>query len=172
MAAMRNYKIGFIFLIPNVIPIIMAFGLWGFIVGRVGLAISVIAALTLGIIVDDSIHFISKYLRARREYNKSPADAVRFSFHTVGRALWVTTASLVAGFSVLTFSGFQINSDLGWMTIITIVFALILDFLFLPTILMKAERFISVQNTEKMSKNDIDGAHINIPVVADSMGRD
>ena len=172
MAAMRTYKIGFVFLVPNVTPIIMAFGLWGFIVGRVGLAISVIAALTLGIIVDDSIHFISKYLRARREYKKSPADAVRFSFHTVGRALWVTTAALVAGFSALTFSGFQINSDLGWMTIITIVFALILDFLFLPTLLMKAERFINVPNTEKLSENDVDSAHVNPPLVAGSMGRD
>jgi len=136
---MRTFKIGLVFLIPNVMPAIMAFGLWGFVIKRVGLAISVIAALTLGIIVDDSIHFISKYFRARREYKKSTADAVRFSFHTVGHALWVTTAILAAGFSVLTFSNFQINSDLGYMTIITIVFALILDFLLLPTLLMKAE---------------------------------
>jgi len=139
MAGMRAYKLIFVFLIPNIIPLIMAFGTWGFIVGRVGLAISVIAALTLGIIVDDTIHYVSKYLRARREYKKSPADAVRYSFHTVGRALFMTTAVLVAGFSVLTFSHFQINSDLGYMTVITLVFALALDFLLLPVLLIKAD---------------------------------
>jgi len=172
MAAMRTYKLGFVFLIPNVTPAIAAFGFWGFIVGRVGLAISVIAALTLGIIVDDTIHFISKYLRARREYKKSPEDAVRFSFHTVGRALWVTTVVLTAGFSVLTFSHFQINSDLGYMTVITIVFALILDFLFLPTLLMKVEGFVSVTKTETISENDAENTHVNVPVVAGGMGRD
>jgi len=172
MAAMRTYKLGFVFLIPNVTPAIMAFGIWGFVVGRVGLAISVIAALTLGIVVDDTIHYISKYLRARREYKKSPEDAVRFSFRTVGRALWVTTVILTAGFSVLTFSHFQINSDLGYMTVITIVFALILDFLFLPTLLMKVEGFVSVSKTETVSEDDVDNAHVNVPVAADSMGRD
>jgi len=146
MAVMRTYRIGFVFLLPNVIPVLMAFGLWGFAVGRVGLAISVIAAFTLGIIVDDSIHFISKYLRARREYNKSPEDAVRFSFHTVGRALLATTVALIAGFSVFTFSGFQINSDLGFMTVITIAIALIMDFFFLPTLLMKVQSEFSKKN--------------------------
>ncbi|VAX22750.1 Predicted exporter of the RND superfamily [hydrothermal vent metagenome] len=137
--ALRSVKIGLISLIPNLAPAFMAFGVWGLFVGQVGLALSVLLALTMGIIVDDTVHFLSKYLRARREKGMNPADAVRYSFDTVGSAIWVTSIALVAGFSILTFSGFSLNSEMGLMTAITITLALILDFLFLPTLLMKVE---------------------------------
>ena len=140
MFALRSFKLGLVSLVPNLAPAFMAFGLWGMVVGQVGLAISVLVALTLGIVVDDTIHFISKYIRARREYEMSPQEAVKYSFHTVGTALWITSIVLVSGFLVLSFSGFKINSDMGLMTAITITLALALDFLFLPTLLMKVER--------------------------------
>ena len=97
--ALRNIRLGFISLIPNLAPAFMAFGIWGMLVGQVGLALSVIVSLTLGIVVDDTIHFLSKYLRARREKNMDPTEAVRYAFNTVGTAMWVTTVALVAGFS-------------------------------------------------------------------------
>ncbi len=137
--ALRSFKLGAISLIPNLAPAFMAFGVWGFVEGRVGLAVSVLVALTLGIVVDDTVHFMSKYLRARREHGHTPAEAVRYSFHTVGVALTISTVVLVAGFTVLAFSGFKVNSDMGAMTAITITLALILDFLLLPTLLMKIE---------------------------------
>jgi predicted RND superfamily exporter protein len=95
--------------------------------------------MTLGIVVDDTVHFMSKYLRARREHGMNPSAAVRHSFNTVGTAMWITTVALVAGFSVLAFSGYRMSSDMGLMTAITITLALALDFLFLPTLLMKVE---------------------------------
>ncbi|MDH3526819.1 MAG: MMPL family transporter, partial [Gammaproteobacteria bacterium] len=116
------------------------FGLWGLLVGEVGLALSVVAGMTLGIVVDDTVHFLSKYLRARREQNLNSADAVRYAFSTVGMALTVTTLVLIAGFMVLTQSPFKLNSDMGLMTAITIAFALAADFLFLPPLLMKVEK--------------------------------
>jgi predicted RND superfamily exporter protein len=67
IVALRSFKLGVISLIPNVVPAIMAFGLWGILVGQVGLGLSVVAAMTLGIVVDDTVHFMSKYLRARYE---------------------------------------------------------------------------------------------------------
>ncbi len=139
MVVLRSLKLGAVSLIPNLAPAFMAFGVWGFIEGRVGLAVSVLVALTLGIVVDDTVHFMSKYLRARREHGMDAPDAVRYSFHTVGVALTVSTIVLVAGFTVLSFSGFKVNSDMGTMTAITISLALLLDFLFLPTLLMKLE---------------------------------
>ncbi len=139
MLALRSFKLGLVSLVPNLAPAFMAFGLWGIIVGQVGLAISVLVALTLGIVVDDTVHFISKYIRARREYGMNPQEAVKYSFHTVGTALWTTSIILVAGFLVLSLSGFKINSDMGLMTAITITLALAMDFLFLPTLLMKVE---------------------------------
>ena len=137
---LRSFKLGLLSLIPNLAPAFMAFGLWGFMVGQAGLGISIIAAMTLGIVVDDTVHFISKYLRARREYKMDSTDAIRYSFNTVGKALWVTTLALVAGFMVLSLSGFRMNSDMGLMAAITITLALALDFLFLPPLLMLADR--------------------------------
>jgi predicted RND superfamily exporter protein len=144
--ALRSLRIGLISIIPNLVPAGMAFGLWGLLVGQVGLALSVVTGMTLGIVVDDTVHFLSKYLRARREKSLSSADAVRYAFHTVGTALWTTSMVLIAGFLVLTGSPFELNSGMGLLTAITIGLALLADFLLLPTLLMaldKKEDYVS-----------------------------
>ncbi|HEB02396.1 MAG TPA: hypothetical protein ENI12_04105 [Nitrospirae bacterium] len=74
--ALRSLKLGVLSLIPNLAPAFMAFGVWGVLVGQVGLGLSVVVSLTLGIVVDDTVHFMSKYLRARREHALSPEEAV------------------------------------------------------------------------------------------------
>jgi len=123
----------------NLVPTAMAFGLWGMLVGQVGLGLSVVAGLTIGIVVDDTIHYLSKYLRARRELEKTPEEAVRYAFRSVGLALWVTTVVLVVGFLVLAQSHFYMNSSMGTMTAVTIALALMADFLFLPPLLIALE---------------------------------
>ncbi|KLN59149.1 RND transporter [Kiloniella spongiae] len=138
--ALRSLKLGLISLIPNMVPAIMAFGVWGLFVGQVGLAVSVIAATSLGLIVDATVHFLSKYNRARTERGESSADAVRYGFRTVGSALWITTAVLVAGFAILSLSTFAVNADMGLLTAITIAIALFIDFLLLPPLLMLFDR--------------------------------
>jgi predicted RND superfamily exporter protein len=90
-------------------------------------------------VIDDTVHFLSKYLRARRENGLNSEDAVRYAFRTVGRALVVTTLTLVVGFSVLATSNFKMNSHMGLMTGAIITFALIFVFLMLPPLLMKIE---------------------------------
>lgn len=138
--ALRSVKIGLISLIPNMVPAAMAFGVWAILFGSVGMAVSVVAATSLGLIVDASVHFLSKYTRARREHGLSSPDAVRYGFNTVGTALWVTTAVLVLGFSVLSFSTFKVNGDMGLLTATTIAIALFVDFLLLPPLLMLFEK--------------------------------
>ena len=138
--ALRSLRIGLISIVPNLVPAGMAFGLWGLLVGQVGLALSVVAGMTLGIVVDDTVHFLSKYLRARREEGLSSEDAVRYAFHTVGTALWTTSVVLIAGFLVLTRSPFELNSGMGLLTAITIGLALFADFLLLPTMLMTLDK--------------------------------
>jgi len=138
--ALRSFKIGIISLVPNLIPAGMAFGLWGMMVGQVGLALSIVTGMTLGIVVDDTVHFLSKYLRARREKGFDAPEAVRYAFSTVGLALIATSVVLTLGFMVLTRSAFVLNSDMGLMTAATIMFALIADFLLLPTLLMALDK--------------------------------
>ncbi|WP_144392431.1 efflux RND transporter permease subunit [Pleionea sediminis] len=139
MFALRSFKLGVLSLIPNLLPAALAFGIWGMFVANVGMGLSVVVGMTLGIVVDDTVHFLSKYLRARREKGLSPEDAVRYAFQTVGMALTVTTIVLVAGFYIMTLSDFTMNSEMGMMTAMTIAIALIVDFLLLPPLLIKLE---------------------------------
>jgi predicted RND superfamily exporter protein len=136
VVALRSIKIGLLSLIPNLIPAALAFGAWGIAVGQIGLALSIVTGMTLGIVVDDTVHFLSKYLRARREKGLDAQDAVRYAFSTVGLALVATSVVLVAGFTVLTFSAFALNSNMAFMTAVTIIFAIVADFLLLPPLLM------------------------------------
>ncbi len=136
VAALRSVKIGLLSLIPNLAPAAMGFGLWGLFVGEVGLSLSIVMSMTLGIVIDDTVHFLSKYLRARREQGLNSADAVRYAFKTVGKALVVTSIVLIAGFSILALSKFANNADVGLLTAVIIALALVADFLFLPPLLM------------------------------------
>ncbi len=140
VVALRNLRLGVLSIIPNLVPAAMAFGMWALLVGQVGFAVSVVAAMTMGIVVDDSVHFLTKYLRARREKDLSPRNAIRYAFSSVGRALWVTSAVLVAGFVVLAQSTFKQNSDMGLLAAITIGFALVADFFLLPGLLLLVDR--------------------------------
>lgn len=138
--ALRSVKFGLISLIPNLVPAAMAFGLWGMMVGEIGLGLSVVTGLTIGLVVDDTIHFLSKYLRARREKGLTPALAVRYTFRNVGLALFFTSVILIAGFLILLLSLYNETSNLGMMVTIIIIFALIADFFLLPPLLMKLDK--------------------------------
>ena len=146
--ALRSLKIGLVSLIPNLVPAAMGFGLWGLIVGEIGLSLSVVVSMSLGIVVDDTVHFLSKYLRARREKGLNSEDAVRYAFTTVGRALVITSIVLVAGFLILSTSSFELNAGMGLLTAIVIAFALFADFLLLPSILMKIEGTTNEDNID------------------------
>ena len=138
--ALGSWRYGLLTLIPNIAPAAMAFGLWALIDGEVGLGLSVVAAMTLGIVVDDTIHFMSKYLRARRQQGLDAIAAVRYSFATVGVALWTTTMALAAGFLVISTSAFAVNAEMGLLVAIVVVLALVVDFLLLPGLLIRFDK--------------------------------
>lgn len=138
--ALRSPTFGLISLVPNLAPAVLAFGTWALTVGHVGLVVSVVFAMALGIIVDDTVHLLSKYLYARRSAGMAPPAAVGYAFSTVGTALWVTSAILIGGFALLAYSPFQLNQHTGLLMAITIGYALIADFLFLPPLLMAVDR--------------------------------
>ena len=136
MFALQSVRLGVLSLVPNGLPILTTFGAWALLVGEVGFSVATVASISLGIIVDDTVHFLSKYVRARDERNLSVEDSIRYAFRNVGVAIVVNTIILSAGFLVMTTSAFKMNVDLGLMTILSIVGALILDFLFLPALLL------------------------------------
>lgn len=138
--ALKNIRLGAISLIPNLLPLASAFGLWGLLIGEVNVAVSMVSGMALGIVVDDSVHFLSKYLRARKEKGLNQEAAVRYAFSSVGVAIVVTSIILVIGFTVLAQSTFGMNSSMAMLTGIAIVLALILDFLLLPVLLLKLDK--------------------------------
>jgi predicted RND superfamily exporter protein len=133
--AFRSLKYGLISLVPNLIPIGLAFGLWGVCVGEIGIGLSVVACVTLGVIVDDSIHFMNKYFEAQK-MQLTPEQSIHYVFEDVGRALWITTIVLAIGFSIMATSSLKINSDMGLLTVVTVIIALVADFLLLPALLL------------------------------------
>lgn len=138
--ALRSFRYGFLSLIPNLFPAGMAFGLWGIVNGEIGLAVSVVGCMTLGIVVDDTVHFLSKYVRAKRELGLNTRDAVRYGFRTVGMALVATSVVLVANFAVIGTSHFYPNSSMGQLSAITIAMALVVDFFFFVPLLIELDR--------------------------------
>lgn len=146
--ALKSFRLGIISLFPNVTPALVGFGFWSFISGEINLGLSIVSSMTLGIIVDDSVHFLSKYKRARQD-GMNTEDAVRYSFVSVGRALLITTLVLVLGFSLLSFSAFRLNSDMGIATSLIIFIALVIDFLILPPLLLWLD------NDKKHDKNNV-----------------
>ena len=133
--ALQSVRLGLISLIPNLIPAALAYGTWGIFVGKVDLSASIVICMTLGIVVDDTVHFLSKYLRARREKGYDVNEGMRYAFNTVGVALLITTAVLVSGFLVLSLSPFSPTWVSGLLLAITLSYALLTDFLLLPPLL-------------------------------------
>jgi len=137
--SLRSFKLGLLSLIPNMIPAALAFGVWSLIDGQINMGIAAVTALTVGIVVDDTVHFLSKYQYAQKKHGLNSHQSVTFAFNHVGNALWITSIILIGGFLVLTLSDFALNAKLGLLTAITIIFALLADFFLLPALLMLRE---------------------------------
>ena len=140
IAGLRSLRLGLVSLVPNFVPGVMGFGVWALTKGEVGVALSVVVAMTIGIVVDDTVHFLGKYRRARLEHGLGSEDAVRYAFRAAGRAMVTTTFVLVAGFLVLLLSDFIPTAEVGLLTAYIIAFALIADFLLLAPLLMAVDR--------------------------------
>ena len=138
--ALGGARRGLVSLVPNLIPLVLAYGFWGHAFVEVSFAATVVVAMTFGIVVDDTVHILSRYQYLRKTYKIDPQSAVIESFRTVGVAVLITSLAIASGFAVLAFSGFLVNQHLGLLTVITLAAALITDLLFLPPLLVLADR--------------------------------
>ena len=135
MIALKDWKLGLISFVPNILPLFMTFGVWGVLVGEVGLIASSVAVIGLGLIIDDTVHFLSKYQRARLTLNYAFEAAIDYAFSRVASAILVTSVILMTGFAILGQSAFKPNTQMGILTSITIGFALLSTFFLLPAML-------------------------------------
>ena len=135
LIALKSVRLGIISLLSNLLPAIIAFGIWGLFVGEIGIALSIVMGMTLGIVVDDTIHFLTKYQAAISE--QPQCNPIEYTYREVGPAIITTTIALALGFSVLATSNFTQNAQIGLMTAGIVSLALIIDMIFLPAVLMK-----------------------------------
>jgi hypothetical protein len=142
LVAFRSVRFGMLSFIPNLFPALVSLGIWSALVHEVNMAASVVFSMSLGIVVDDTTHFLVKYREARVQRRLSAMDSVRDAFARVGSALVSTSVVLAAGFLVLIWSDFSVNSTAGALMSLTIVVALLLDLLFLPALILKLDSWL------------------------------
>jgi predicted RND superfamily exporter protein len=135
IVVLRSFKLGLLSIVPNVVPIVIGYGLWRIFVGQMNIVASVAASISLGIIVDDTIHFLTKYKATLEEDGTASAEeAMRRTLVHVGPAMIGTSVILVLGFGVLTFSSFQMTSYLGWLSVLIVSVAPLADLVLAPAL--------------------------------------
>ena len=130
----KSFKLSVVSILPNIIPLLFAGGIMGFIGIELRPATAMTFSIALGIAVDDTIHFLSRF-RSEYEKSKSHKKATDFTILTTGRAIISTTFTLGMGFIVLIFSNFKPNFEFGVLASIILVIALISSLVLLPVLI-------------------------------------
>ena len=131
-------KVGLIAIVPNCFPIIVNFGLMGWLGIELSVATSLVASIAIGLAVDDTIHYLVRY---NREFKKDldKRRALRDTIQNVGRPIIFTTFTIGLGFAILIFSHFKPTAVFGLMMVITMASALVADLIILPSLMTHVE---------------------------------
>ena len=138
--ALKSLQLGLVSLFTNLAPATITFGVWGLSSGAIDIAASVAVCISMGIVVDDTVHFLSKYQWARNTQGLQPQAAIHATFNTVAPALIITSLVLIASFLVSTASHFSPSSTLGQLLALIIGVALLVDLLLLPPLLLLLDK--------------------------------
>ena len=131
----RSFTVILIGIVPNVLPIILTLGFMGFCGINLDIATVTIAAIAIGISVDDSIHFIFMY-KAQRKNGKSISQAIDITLKTSGKAIITTSLLLIAGYLIMIFASVKSVIFFGLLIGISMLSALICDLILLPSLLL------------------------------------
>ena len=154
--AFGNIRFVAISLITNIMPILLALGLWYFLYGIVDLAVSIVGPVTFRIIVDDTIHFLYSFCK-NKKINGNDEKAVQATLEEIGPTLIASTLTLNIGFATLMFSQFLLNDTLGLLSLITISTALFFDLIVLPAILVFSKPKKKRWNINKIFRKMLQG---------------
>ena len=130
----RSVKLSLVSIIPNIIPLLFAGAVMGFFGIELRPATAMTFSIALGIAVDDTIHFLSRF---RSEYllTKSHEKSTTTTILTTGRAIIGTSITLGMGFLVLIFSNFKPNFEFGILATIILIVALLSSLILLPALI-------------------------------------
>ena len=141
----RSWRMSLVVLVPNIIPLLWLFGLMWILGVELKLTTAILFTVAFGIAVDDSIHFMSK-LRLEMSEGKSWFYALKRTYLETGKAIILTTAILVSGFSVLTLSEFGVTYYTGLLISMSLIFALLADLLLLPILLIPFKKIKKISD--------------------------
>jgi predicted RND superfamily exporter protein len=136
LAGLRSLPLAVIAMIPNVLPVLLFFGLLGAGLAPLSLPTSLIGSVALGIAIDDTVHYIVRY-RAERMAGRAPDEASRRASHSVGTAIVTACAMLVVGYSIVALSGFATLREFGLLSAGTMLLCLLTDLILLPALLVR-----------------------------------
>lgn len=132
----RRIQLALAALAGTLAPLAIGFGAWGILGFDIGLATTAIIAVTIGVVIDDAVHMIYRFLDGRNRLRLDQWHAAAYAVHRAGMAVATTSIVMVAGLSVLLLSSFKVNSSFGAVTCLIITIALIFDLFVLPRLLV------------------------------------
>lgn len=133
---LRSPRLGALAMIPNLVPVVVFFGLLGLGAAPLSLPTSLIGCVALGIAIDDTVHYLVRY-RAERQSGASPESAVVRCSQFIGRPIAVTSVVLVCGFLVVALSDFATLREFGVLSATTMGICLVNDLVLLPALLLR-----------------------------------
>lgn len=131
---LKSVRLGLISMIPNLTPILYAFGIMGFCGFKLDVATVMIAGLSLGVTVDDTIHYLARY-REKLAEGLSAKEALLHANQSIGTAILFSGAILVGGFSILAFGSFKPTVTFGLLTALTLLISVICEIFLMPLVL-------------------------------------
>ncbi|MBL4868458.1 MAG: MMPL family transporter [Pseudomonadales bacterium] len=152
-----SFRYGCLSIIPNLFPAAIVYGCWALTVGEIDQSAAMVFSISLGMVVDDTVHFLTKYL-GRKKAGDSAEDAIRYTYRTAGTALVVTTLTLSSGLILLVLSHFRPNDTVGMMLSSIIVVALLLDLFFLPALLLRIDKYLPVKVVKEDEDPSLEGS--------------
>ena len=141
--ALKSLRFGAISVLPNLLPCLFMFGTWGLVVGQLNMASAMIFSITIGIVVDDTVHLLMKYLSSRRQRQTDAKQALTEMLMHVMPAVITTSLIITIGFSVLILSDFNANVIMGKMVAIVVFLALFIDLIFVPAMILLIDQYKS-----------------------------
>jgi hypothetical protein len=166
-ALFMSFRVGIIAIAPNLFPIIVNFGLMGWLGVELSMTTSLIAGIAIGLAVDDTIHYLVR-LNRELKVDLDESRAFRDTIRHVGRPIIFTTVTISIGFTVLLFSGFQPTAIFGGMMVVTMCAALMGDLIILPSLIQHVE-IVTLWDLVKLKLRE--DPHLRIPLFRGLSGR-
>lgn len=143
---MKSLHYGILSIIPNLLPATIVFGFWGLFIGQLDPFVMMLFSISIGLVVDDTVHLLSHYLEKRRE-GKEKTDAINYAIKTAGPALSITTIVLALGTTILIWANTLYFQQAAKLLVPIVVLALLLDLLYLPTVLRRFDKQFEFGNS-------------------------